>query len=161
MALKPRKRHRLRRKEADKLLKDLSTALGITVGNVVFDVAEAGELRLLYFDGEVLGILVDEGPFLTVRGLLRYSPKKRFVTVDMGAVEYVCNGADVMAPGIVEADVGIRAGDLVWVRDERNKQPLAVGIALMAGADMVRGQRGKAIKSIHYVGDELWNLAGS
>ena len=76
----------------------------------------------------------------------------------MGAVAYVYNGADVMAPGIVDADAGIRTGDFVWVRDEKNGRPLAVGRALMDGTTMVTERRGKAVESIHHVGDDLWRV---
>jgi PUA domain protein len=79
------------------------------------------------------------------------------VTVDMGAVPHVANGADVMAPGITEADPAIRAGDLVWVRDERNRRPLAVGRALVDGPAMPRGKKGKAVETLHHVGDALWS----
>ena len=63
-----------------------------------------------------------------------------------------------MAPGIVDADPAIRPGDLVWVRDERNLRPLAIGEALMSGPEMVASEKGKAVASIHHVGDPLWKL---
>jgi len=95
-------------------------------------------------------------PVLSVRGLLKWPATKRWVTVDMGAVPYVYNGADVMAPGIVEADPAIAVGDLVWVRDEKNRRPLAVGAALMTGAEMAAAEKGKSVKAVHHVGDEYW-----
>jgi len=36
---------------------------------------------------------------------------------------------------------------------------LAVGIAIMTGEQMIKEEKGKAIKIIHYVGDQLWNFA--
>jgi PUA domain protein len=96
--------------------------------------------------------------FLTVRGLLKYHATKRYVTVDMGAVRFVCNGADVMTPGIIGFDASIKEGDLVWIRDARNLQPLAVGRALLGADRMVLKEKGKAVTSIHYVGDRLWQL---
>jgi PUA domain protein len=63
-----------------------------------------------------------------------------------------------MAPGITEADPAIRAGDIVWVRDEKNRRPLAVGRAIMDGPTMAREEKGKAIETIHHVGDEIWRL---
>ena len=74
----------------------------------------------------------------------------------MGAVPYVTNGADVMGPGILEADPGISEGDLVWIKDVKNNVPLAVGVALRSGEELSSKQPGKAIKTIHYVGDKLW-----
>jgi len=49
-------------------------------------------------------------------------------------------------------------GDFVWIRDERNLQPLAVGEALMTGAEMNVSDKGKSVKSIHHVGDDLWKM---
>jgi PUA domain protein len=76
----------------------------------------------------------------------------------MGAVKFVYNGADVMAPGVVDADSSISQGDLAWVRDEKNLRPLAVGIALMNGDEMTSENVGKALESIHHVGDAIWQL---
>jgi len=158
--LRIRNRQRLRRKE----VADLSEALGAAYGCAVFgpeepvDLAEAGAFRVLLVDGKAMGLLVGERPTLTVRGLVSYRATRRHVTVDMGAVRFVYNGADVMAPGIVEADSVISVGDLVWVRDERNRQPLAVGEALMTGAEMAASEKGKSVRSIHHVGDDLWKL---
>ena len=77
--------------------------------------------------------------------------------VDAGAVRFVVNGADIMCPGIVRADPEIKEGDLVIIKEETHDKPLAIGRALISGKDMV-GDSGKAIKSLHYVGDKLWNI---
>jgi PUA domain protein len=90
-----------------------------------------------------------------VRVLLAAKPTRGYVTVDMGAVKFVNNGADIMGPGIVEADPALLPGALVWVRDERNKRPLAVGEALVPGPEMPK-QPGKKVKNLHRVGDEFW-----
>ena len=68
------------------------------------------------------------------------------------------NGADVMSPGIVEADETIEKDDIVLIVDETHNKPLAIGISLITGPEMVENDEGKAIKSIHHVGDEIWNL---
>ena len=155
-----RRRQRLRRKEINVYSQGILDALGVDPfrDRDDIDLAEAGEWKLLIADDEVRGILVGDRPFLTVRGLLKYPATKRWVTVDMGAVPFVYNGADVMAPGIVDAEPGIQPGDLVWVRDEKNRRPLAIGEALMSGPGMVASEKGKAIRSIHHVGDVLWKL---
>ena len=158
--LRIRRRQRLRRKEINAYSEAIAAALGVDPfrDRDDIDLAEADEWRLLIVDNEVRGILVGDRPFLTVRGLLAYPAARRWVTVDMGAVKFVYNGADVMAPGIVDADPAIEVGDLVWVRDEKNLRPLAVGEALMAGPEMVASEKGKAVRSIHHVGDPLWKL---
>ncbi len=155
-----RKRHRLRRKEIAFIAGGIDRALGtksFDEGNTV-DLAEGPGFDAVFVDGEVLAIVTDGEPFLTVRGLLKYGATKRFVTVDMGAIRFVANGADVMAPGIVSADDGIIEGDLVWIRDERNLRPLAIGRAVISGEAMRRKERGKAVRSIHHVGDKVWQL---
>jgi len=160
MALKVRHRTRLRRKEVDAWFRRLGSEFGMALpaDETPVDEAEAGELRLLIRDEEALAIVLGEAVVPTVRGLLAFPAQKRAVTVDMGAVPFVYNGADVMAPGIVDADPAIQVGDLVWVRDEKNRRPLAVGRALMDGPTMAREERGKAIETIHHVGDDLWRL---
>ncbi|HLD40433.1 MAG TPA: RNA-binding protein [Candidatus Nanoarchaeia archaeon] len=80
------------------------------------------------------------------------------ITVDMGAVKFVVNGADIMRPGMVEIETGIAKDEFVGVIDKNNKKPLAVGIALFAGNEMQKMTSGKVIKNIHYVGDELWRM---
>jgi predicted RNA-binding protein (TIGR00451 family) len=77
----------------------------------------------------------------------------------MGAIKFVTNGADVMGPGIVDADKGISENDPVWICDEKHHKPLAVGIATINGEQMINKIKGKAVKVIHYVGDNLWNFS--
>jgi len=77
--------------------------------------------------------------------------------VDEGAMPYIMNGADVMKPGIIYADESIKAGDFVYVVVEKKETPLAVGIALVDGKDMVGG-KGKAVKNIHHLKDKIWKF---
>lgn len=153
-----RKRKRMRDKDVRALAQQIEEAAGVPVFTPAdgVDSAESTDFGLIFVKGDILGLVKDGKPFLTVRGILKYRPVKRYVTVDMGAVAFVTNGADVMGPGITEADPGIAEGDLVWIRDVRNGAPLAVGVALRSGEELVGKQPGKAVKTIHYVGDRLW-----
>ena len=156
-----RRRQRLREKEAAALLQDLGAKLGglaLWTDKAAVETAEFLDRQVLVVNNQVLGVQHEGSWFLSVRGLLAHKPQARYVTVDMGAVKFVANGADIMAPGIVEADPALQPGDWCWIRDERNKQPLAVGKALVAGTAMVRG-KGKAVKSVHHLGDRLWNAS--
>jgi len=158
--VRPRKRHRLRQKEVRRIVEELERVLDCRVfsDSDDIDIASLKAMDIVYVDGKVLGMIIEGRSFLSVRGLLEYVPRNRFVTVDMGAVKFVYNGADVMAPGVVGADPAISEGDLAWVRDERNLQPLAVGVALMSGNEMVSENKGKALKSLHHVGDAIWKM---
>lgn len=155
-----RKRRRLKRKEIAVHTESLESDLGIRLldGDDAVDEAQVGGRTVVLVDGVIVAISLGDRAFPTVRGLLRARPARRHVTVDMGAVPHVCNGADVMAPGIVEADPAIRPGDFVWIRDERNGQPLAIGEALLSGPEMVAQRRGKAVRTLHHVGDDLWKV---
>jgi PUA domain protein len=84
--------------------------------------------------------------------------QSRYVVVDMGAVKFVIKGADIMSPGITDADPNIKEGDLVIIVDETHRKPLATGRSLISGHDMVENSEGKAVKTIHHIGDKLWDL---
>ncbi len=153
-----RKRRRIRKKEARKLSDEIKERWGdcpFSEKNQV-DLAEARDFALIFSEGELVGMIYEGMAFLTLKGILACSPSKAWVTVDMGAVKFLYNGADVMAPGIVDADPHIKEGDPVWIREETHKKPLAVGIALTEGEEMKLSDKGKAVKTIHYVGDKIW-----
>ncbi len=160
MDYKIKNRHKLKDKEIKKIDTDLiknfnqsflDKSLNIEIG--VFQ----GQ-KIILIDGKICFIFYNDNIFFTLHGINRYKPKNRFVVVDMGAVKFVTNGADVMAPGIVDADLNIEENDQVWVCDETYKKPLAIGIALISGEQMINEKKGKAIKVIHYVGDSIWNF---
>jgi len=115
------------------------------------------EDRLVMVDGEPLILVWKDRYFPTVRGAQVMKSRRRLVVVDMGAVPYVTNGAHVMGPGIVEADEEIGVGDLVVIAEERYGKALAIGQALVSGADMP-GKKGRAVLNIHHVGDQLWDM---
>jgi len=46
----------------------------------------------------------------------------------------------------------------VWIRDMTHKRPLAIGWATLAGPELKEGMKGKGIKTLHWVGDELWDM---
>ncbi|MBI0584226.1 MAG: RNA-binding protein [Methanomassiliicoccus sp.] len=155
-----RKRRRLREKEVKVLEEELLSRLGVDViapGEAV-DRAESTEFDVLFIGNQAQGIVYQGKAFLTVRGLLKHPATRAFVVVDMGAVPFVTKGADVMGPGIVDADPDIRPGDLVWVKDIKNGRPLMVGEALVSAEQMRTKSPGKAIKSIHFVADKLWKV---
>ncbi len=113
-------------------------------------------------------ILVNKKPILfvangrlypTLRYLLEH-PCLKPVVVDMGAVKFMVNGADVMRPGIVELDEAITKDEAVVIVDVNHKKPLAVGIALLHGSEIKATSSGKVIKNLHYVGDAIWKMEG-
>jgi len=81
------------------------------------------------------------------------------VVVDMGAVKFVTNGADIMRPGITKIDAEIEKGIIVRIADEEHNRTLAVGEALFDADEMKRMQKGKVIKNLHTIQDSVWDFA--
>jgi len=143
------------------MLKYLVFIFGETMAgleNKVLEKIILEDYSLILVDGKPLLFEIEGQLFPTVRGALEIEFKKRIVTVDKGAISFVSDGADIMAPGVVEADSEIEEGDLVIVVEEVHRKSLAIGKALMTGLQMVETNSGKAIKSITHVGDKLWSM---
>ncbi len=156
-----KKRHPLSTKDLKALL-DEAARVAPTVANHI-DKKKAIELlelesgeRLFYQNGKPLLIEHDSKimPSLAMpQQLLDALPK---VVVDMGAVPFVVNGAAIMAPGIRSVSEGTKVGDVVLVVDEKHSKGLAIGILLMEREDILGKKKGKAVKNVHHVGDEIW-----
>jgi PUA-domain protein len=159
--LKVKSRVQLRKNAKNKMLKDLVSTFGETMAgleNKVLEKITMDDYSVILVDGKPLLFEIEGQLFPTVRGALEMELNKRNVIVDKGAIRFVSNGADIMAPGIVDADSGIEEGDFVIIVEETHRKPLAIGKALMKGPQMVEADSGKAIKSIIHVGDKLWNM---
>lgn len=150
-----RKRKSLKRKTAKKLVEELSSVFG-EIDSERVESATLENVTVYLLDDVVEFVRDGEAlyPYLGgshVDGLPR-------VIVDMGAIPYVCNGADVMAPGITDMD-SFEAGDLVVVRDVAHGKALAIGKALKSSSDIEASKKGRVIENLHYVGDSLWKAA--
>ena len=157
--MKIKSRNVLRKTDQKALVNDIAEAFGdaSAFADKKLEYVESDECDFIFVDGEPLLFKIEGKIFPTVRGALKLNPARRKVVVDPGAVKFLINGADVMSPGIVAADPYIKEGDLVIIAEEAHGKALAIGRALVPGRDMVGG-KGKAVKSIHYVGDEIWKL---
>ena len=129
MSAKIKNRHRLKGKD----VKNIQNQIKKIFSQEFFDVkssVETGEIeetKIIFVDDELV-FMDHEGEIVfTLHGLYKYKPKENFVVVDMGAIKFVTNGADVMAPGIVDADSNISENQQVWICDETHRKPLAVG----------------------------------
>jgi PUA domain protein len=149
------KRRVLRRKDANSL-KEEASSLFVTGKHRTISRAELEDGSVVYlFDGEILLTKRDGVLLPTLKNLnLEKFPS---VNVDMGAIPYVCNGADVMAPGIVEIRGEFEKDDLLIIRDVQHGKALGVGLALVSSGGMKEMKRGKAVVNLHHVGDKLWD----
>lgn len=160
-------RHHLRADAIDEIKDALAGELGVkldadTYESVTFEdsdwevVLVEGEPAVFYVPDDDDG---EDDPFLTVRGANEFPPEENVVTVDSGAISFVSDGADVMRPGIVDADESIESGDLVVISEENHGKILAVGRARVDGSEML-GDEGKVVDTVHHVGDDLYEFSG-
>lgn len=146
-------RKKLRRKEAREISRLVQENAGIAVEGEM-EALDFGDLRIILVNNEPLLMEHSGRYYVSVYGAIKLKPEKFKVVVDLGAMEFIMNGADVMKPGIVSADPRIREGDFVYVTVESKDVPIAVGIALCNAEDM-KG-KGKAVKNLHHVKDKIW-----
>lgn len=156
--MKIRKRYHLQKKKLKKITEELGDYSVLIPTKAKIEMLEAEPYPIVLVDGQPQIMLVDERPFPTLKAALTMEMKSKYVVVDMGAVRFMANGADVMSPGIVDADPDLVEGDVVVVVDETHRKPLAVGISLISGPEMVENDKGKAVKTIHFIGDPIWDL---
>jgi len=158
--LKLKRRHFLKRSEVKRLSEELHSSLGAAISLEDVEVAFTQDDDEVYFHrGQPLLIRKRGRLFPSLKSLLDGLFTLPEVVVDMGAVPHVTNGADVMLPGIRTVNGSVRAGSLVVVVDEKHGKPIAVGESLLDAEAIKAGGRGKAVKNLHWIGDEYWLLA--
>jgi len=103
---------------------------------------------------KILKINDDYLPFLSETETLKKFPN---VMVDMGAVKFMCKGANVMRPGIKKY-IEFEKDSLVCIVEESQHKFLAVGKSLVASSELENMTRGEIIKNIHYISDRFWEV---
>ena len=119
-------------------------------------VVEIEENSSLLIGEDFLAIRSDQHvlPLLTKEEVLKSFPN---VSVDMGAVKFVCNGAKVMRPGIVQMDE-FKKDDIVVVKDSTHGKYLAVGLALTGSKEAQAMSKGPVVDNKHYISDKFWEV---
>ncbi|NHI83919.1 MAG: DUF1947 domain-containing protein [Candidatus Thorarchaeota archaeon] len=158
-----KKRHLLKKRDRRARLKQIEDDLGVSVENLDDKTnLEEGLLdegtTVLLLDGSIIFFELEKRLIPTLYALLEGYVQIPHITVDMGAVKYVVNGADIMRPGVTKIDNSIAEGSIVAVVDERHGKPLAVGVSLMSSEDMRSASGGKVVLSKHHVNDAVWDF---
>ena len=164
-----RKRKPVRLKVVRRILDSLNENLDIedNFSDVFLEIAEFGNWNLLLGDRIPLVMTIDRPEdlgdvesviFPTLRGLLRWNLEVGWCAVDRGAIPFLMNGADCMAAGVHMVDPDIKRGDLIWIRDEEHGKPIAMGWSLLDAEEMKTSTKGKALRTIHWIGDDLWEI---
>jgi PUA-domain protein len=162
---KKSRRYFLKEKEARKLLLDFSKRLRTDVEQVLgvkprIEVNETEAAEVFILDGKPL-LATAGGEVFPTLVFEQVFPFVSRIVVDMGAVPYVCKGADVMAPGVVSIKGEFKENDFLLVVDERHGKSLAIGVAIFNSQVMKNLKHGKVVKNLHHVGDKLWSFLRS
>ena len=141
--------------ETSALLKTVSERWGIEFPKIknlkvheIFDNAQiitGNGIKILKIDDDYL-------PFLSETTMLEKFPN---VMVDMGAVKFMCKGANVMRPGIKKF-TEFQKDQLVCIIEESQHKFLAVGKALVSSEELENMEKGEVVKNIHYISDKFW-----
>ena len=156
--MKIKKRYYLQKKKLKEIKNKLKEYSSLIPDKANVEMLETDFNSFILINGHPHIILINEKPFPTLKAAIDNDIQGKQVVVDMGAVKFMANGADVMSPGIVATDENIDKDDVVIIVDETHKKPLAIGISLITGKDMVKNDKGKAVKTIHYIGDNIWKF---
>jgi PUA domain protein len=116
-------------------------------------VVEDGKLYLL--DSKPFAVSTNSGlfPSLLNDDVLKTLPS---IIVDMGAIPHVCNGADIMRPGIREIRGEFGKGAVLLIKDIKFGKPIGICVAEVSSESMQSMAKGKAARNVHYVGDTFW-----
>jgi len=101
---------------------------------------------------KILKINEDYLPFLSETEILKKFPN---VEVDMGAVKFMCKGANLMRPGIKKF-TEFEKEILVCIVEETHHKFLAVGKAMVSSSELETMEKGEVIQNIHYISDKFW-----
>lgn len=157
--MKIKKRFYLKNKKIKEVKKELGNYQNIIPKKSQVELVKIEDYPdILLIDGKPLLMQIDGKTIPTLHAMINTDITEKYATVDMGAINFVIKGADIMSPGIVDADDTIQPGETIVIIEERHHKPLAIGISLITGKEMVENDKGKAIENLHYVGDNIWDL---
>jgi PUA domain protein len=94
-------------------------------------------------------------PFLSETVLLEKFPN---VVVDSGAIKFVCNGANVMRPGI-KSFTKFDKDQIICVIEETHNKFLSVGRSIVSSDELPTITKGEVVKNLHYISDRFWEAA--
>ncbi len=108
-------------------------------------------------DKKIWWFLYDGKYIPSIHFLRELNPGLHKIVVDIGAIRFITNGADVMAPGVVSFDDAITKGSYVAIHEEQASAILGVGISLVDAEEFNKNKKGKVVKLIHHLKDKIWS----
>jgi PUA domain protein len=115
----------------------------------------SNDAQIIVGDGiKILKVNDEYIPFLSETQTLEKFP---YVIVDMGAVKFMCKGANVMRPGIKKYSE-FQKDSIVCIVEESHHKFLAVGKTLVSSDEMSNMEKGEVVKNLHYISDKFWEI---
>jgi PUA domain protein len=149
--------YNLAKSDIEKLVQQMDSQLKVKYEKKLRDVkvVEIDETARVLVHENFKVVELDDSvlPFLGDAKALASMPS---VVVDPGAIKFVCNGADVMRPGIVRIEGDFDKGARVVVKESTHGKAIAVGEALFTSVELKSTNKGAVVKNMHYVGDRVW-----
>lgn len=146
--------------ETANVLKEIASQWKIELPKIknlkIYEIDEESQI----ISGEGLTVLKIRSKYLPFLSDLQTLQKFPTVTVDMGAVKFMCDGANVMRPGIRNFDQ-FEKDQLVGIIEESQKKFLAVGRALLSSIELTQINKGVVIENLHYISDRYWEIKKS
>jgi PUA domain protein len=151
-------RHYISRKDARSVMEKLSAIDVSLADSSDVEVDDRKDIKLYYKAKKAIGFEDSNGTFVPSLFILNSTrPGRGFITVDDGAVSHLMNGAALFAQGIIDMDMQIREGQMVFIRNSKGIF-FAVGTAVRSASDIMANKRGEAAKLIHYAQDQIYNI---
>jgi len=143
--------------ETNDILQDISKQWHVdlpSMKNLKVHYLEDGDLLISGENFTAIKISENYIPFLSETSILEKLP---YVQVDMGAVKFMCNGANVMRPGINKYSE-FEKNEIVCIKEESKQKFLAVGRSLISSSELESMEKGEVLKNIHYISDKFWEI---
>lgn len=157
--MKTKQRYFLKNKKIKEIKKELGSYEYIIPKKAQVELIKIENMPdILLINNEPLIMQIDNKTIPTLKAVVENEITEKYAKVDMGAINFVIKGADIMSPGIVDADKSIKPGETIIIIEESHNKPLAIGTSLISGEEMIENNKGKAVENLHYVGDEIWDL---
>lgn len=150
----------LSRRDSAEMVHRIESSLGKALNLPKSAQAECAEPEegVVFVNLDILTFVKTEDRFVPFLGSPKVLELFPSAVVDVGAIRFLLNGADIMRPGIRKFDDWGSPGAIVVVKEEKKGRAIAIGLSTVSGSEASAMTKGSCLKNLHYVGDRYWNL---